>query len=1218
MASNTRATLPGTASPFHQLLMSQEVRHLVVIRVSEQSLAALSSQTELGKRLNSAVPAIQRLADLPSGILSDNADGDALRRAHGVVPVYRRDASPYAQSPGAVMGFAVPAGADGVVLFIHDSAAQANVLVPDDTLPRVAYSELILGIFKNVPSLEQAYFNDWKRMVRNELEGHKLFESARLHGVGLTVADKEVDLVSTGGRVVASIEGGQASGERDGIRRRTTGGVLNALHSGGDGEPPAWPYAEELRPLGWDFVRDADGRVRTRAGGRDGRWRLIAPAIDEIAAVRDMLVLVGEGRPWRVCAEPLVRDRVACRGSDYAGKSYADMPSEARGRSVANLVREHLAKWETGRYQKVKNVPTPHDGTFEGFPVTPRHGSYGEIEIDIDLGLPEGGFLSPETADLIRERLAKRETKDGVGATTTSLLSYLKPYRDKEGGDDFTWERRLVRQGDCYILRQRLASAAVDARGRARGWKADDGTVLLTVRRTDLEASIAAAVAEAVRHVGDQKLAVTVRHPRRDDEVGRLSEQICELEAKVENVRAEAAAADKLASLAVSGEAPNHAAATRHMASATAHYAEAERLSARLDDVWRARQTAEADQSENEIADLSTAAAVAGCLIGYAGNEVPLEVNQALRGVGFDTLCLDVDPSNSRRVCWTLSLDLPLEGGGLAQISIGGTVRNRRRDQDANTTRHELDAAIAEGFLRQGLSLESLGRSFGKNRAAVVTSLRDYLSRNGIRRRGLRSAIVDLPVEMTETRLALWGVVSDDLDSSAHLASLREHLGHVYCGDLDHPNAWVRTDTTLVRKALRVMADAQAGPGCDGVSIDALARTIGASRTQINTLCGDRAATGSTAARFRGVLVRDTTNPDLVRMRACPHDNCSAAKGSRWLSHYLPVPETDGYHGLICPSCHRLPDSQLADLYLPASYLDHFWDGPANAANFDLKIGSATREREPAAYQPSSRLPRRSRVYSISEAASHLGITDAAVRRWIKDEEDPLACRRLSGRGGLKYGIAEETLQWARTHPRLQELRQRSPRPDGVGSDFITLRELSKRTGVAEHFLRDRAVAGGMGAYEHKNLTGKGQAHLVVSRTVLNADAPKAGTALLPAEWIDRHQEGLLLIGDAAARAGQTPSVIRDAVRTGQLRSFLTDGGTHRFAEPDVDAWAAERRQKGLTPKAAAERTGVNTEMLRAAAARGDLQATKTVGGHRRYPIASLDAWCEAQAQATP
>lgn len=484
--------------------------------------------------------------------------------------------------------------------------------------------------------------------------------------------------------------------------------------------------------------------------------------------------------------------------------------------------------------------------------------------------------------------------------------------------------------------------------------------------------------------------------------------------------------------------------------------------------------------------------------------------------------------------------------------------------------------------------------------------LRSFLRQHGVPSRGLRSAIVDMPALLTDSRRALWCALTGEM-APPHLTVFSDYLHEIYTTPRDHPNAWVRTDTRLVQRALHLVRDAAERGNSRGVDVAQLARTLGVSRTDVIRLGGDLNCKGSTSARFRGVLVRDELNPSLLRLRPCPHPDCVAPHGERWLSHYLPVPETDGYNGLLCPDCRRLPDLERPAVYFPDSHFDQAWSGPHNARNWDLTTRPATQAVGSA--EMSTRLADIDCDYSIIEFAERLGVTDASVRAWIKREVDPLPARRVTSRGGAKYAIAASELARVEGSQEHHRLLRASPRPQAVEGDVITLRELAQVTGVAEHYLRARAINGDLGPIEYRNLTGTGAAHLVVQGMVVNLSDPAAGTPRLPAEWIRRHRLGLLTIGKAATRAGTSAHVLRSAVASGDLMSLVTDGGTHRFDPAELDRWAEDRGRYPLTPLEAVAHAGVTTEVLRRAVQRGEVSAVTTAGGHRRYAVADLDAW---------
>lgn len=1199
---------------------------MAVLRVSARDRSKLANIEETGRRLLGHVRSVAYLDTLPENLLEDTAAAEELRRRHGVITLYRRHASPYAEQPGAIMGYFVPAPPDGGVLFIHDSAADMNVFVPDDALPRVAFAELLVAIYAANPTLATCYFTEWSRWIRDEGPAQRVKTASQLYSVALWNGNRPVDLISTGGSLITEIEGKATSSERKAIRKRTTVGVLNALTEGKKKDRPAWPYAYALLALGYDLARDDRGDFITIADGKT-RWRPIElAAASEITAHREMLKLLANGETWTRSGKPLVDAKVRCRGQAHDGLTYDQLTPKQLERAVRSMVNErNLTLWETGWYERDKDVPVPTEGDLDGYEVTPRHGTYGIIDIRSYFGLPEGGFLDAATAAAIRERLAQRGTKDGDQNTDVALLAYLKPYSDTNK-DDFTWQRRISATADNYVLRQRDRASCFDRRGHQRGWDQHEGDLVLTVRRNALETDIAAELGAALAAIATQLAPLQLRKRQPTDRRKQVQDALQAQRVERDNLAAAAEAADKLAlACQTPGEHFDPAAALRWSATGTANRAAVDAVNETIHRLEDELRLLDADAEHCADIDLSVAATLAGVLLGYAGHPAPIEINQLLRRHGLDTLRLDLDPTNSRRVHWSVTLTFDLVDGTPAELQLNGTLRNFRRDQDSDRTTEELGEALAEDFLRHGHALDRLTTRYGITRPYAVDLLRSWLTRHGVVKRGLRGAIVDLPSDMTETRAALWSALSGDLLAGQQLQPLRRKLGATYLSDrLHHPNAYVRTDCTLARRALNAMVDALPASGTDGVDVAALARAIGVTQTEINQLCGDTANTGRTDGRYAGILVRDKLNPRIVRMRPCPHSDCDAASGYRWLSYYLPVPETADYNGLICPSCERLPDLKYKDLRLPASYFDTPWDGPAAAGNFPLGDGPATIPGDPARYRPGSRLPRSGRIYSLTEAATELGITNYALRSWAQADTDPILSTRIQGARGGKFMFSRETLDAAAASDRLRHLQTTAPRiKDQPIEGLLTLKQITAATGVAEHFLRNRIDSGLLQPTLRQLIGGGGIASMLFSPDVLEPHERPDGTpAPLPRAWIERHQAHLLTAAKAAHQVGRTVKEVNSAMRDGALAFHLTDRGTRMIDPTALAGWDRALTENGpmLTPQAAADHVGIGYERLRTAARTGALPSTQTSGGHRRFTLAALDRWKHAgcPTSATP
>jgi hypothetical protein len=1206
---------PSTKGPLDELVDQHLLDELVEVagmRVSARSMKDLANIEENGRRALSHVHAVQFLNGLPDNLLEDSPKGEEARRVHGVMPLLRRHASPFADQPNAAMGFAVPAPPNGVVLLIHDTAAEANVTVPGDPLPRVAFAELMVAMFHAYPTLQDCFFAAWARWIRDRDPAQRIMQASQLFAVKLWNGDKPVDLNTSSGSLMAEIEGTFAADERKAIRKRTTVGVLNGLIPGYKKDVASWPYAYAIRPLGYDLARTANGAMKVLSDGKS-KWRPIEPAsASEVSAVREMLRLFGAGATKADCATPLADAEVPCRGTKVdPGKTFRDLSREERANAVSSMINEqNLHLWKTGIYLREKAVPIPTDGDLDGYAVVPRHGTYGYIAIDTDFGLPEGGFLDDETSAAVQRRLDRRESKEGPSRENCAMFAYLDPYQDNDGAT-FQWQRRIKRTADAYCVLQRPASACVDRADRPRGWTAGEGEKLIVVRQAELEDQVAQALRTRLILMADQLAPLQLLAARPDDAAAALRERLAESELQYAALISDADAADALArGCAAPGPGQDLEAATRHSRHASTQHAAAANISVLVERLTVEVASAVSTQRE-EIAllDPNLPASLAGFMSAYAGQQVPTFVNQLLRRHGANSLRLEHHGANSRRVRWSITFTFPLTDGTPAEIALEGYLRNRRRDQDHQINEAEVVEAIAEDFLRNGIALDDIVARYGPNRAAVVKRLRGWLQRQGVHRRGLRSAIVDMPTDFAETRGVLWSCLTGELSLPASLEPLRRHIAETYLGEQLHPNSYVREDCTLARQIMTLMRDGLPVSGERGVDVAELAKATGATETQINALCTPITKTPTSSER--GILVRDQHNYRVVRLRPCPHVDCSATPSHRYLTHYLPVPETKLYAGLLCTSCGRLPDDALVDLVFPVAYFDTMWEGPADPGNTNVREGPSTVAAIPGAYATRSRLPRSARQYSISEAARFLGVTDWGVRSWVLDPDDPMPATRTQGRSGSRYLIAQSTLDALEDDPRLERIRQTCARElDPELTGLIPLAALARRTGVAEHFLRKLMYAGSL--VPATRATGMaGSALFLFHPTVADPAEVASAENPLTIEWVKRHQSSHASIGQAASSCGMTTNEMRKIIDEGELLAYRTDGGTRVVDAADLTRWTEDRAVRGpwVAPPEATKISGMSSEQLRTAAERGKLSVRRTPGGHRRYRAKELSVY---------
>jgi hypothetical protein len=1175
------------------------IEAMAIIRVSSTSLEKLANVEDNARRLLAHVPCVQYLDELPPDLLSEGTRGQRLRAQHDVVELRRSDVSPHATKQGALMGYLVPTP-HGVVAMIHDSAALSNVRIPGDPLPSNAFGEFCVNTFATNPGLRDVHFAAVERWQRDDYVAGRIKQASLSYSVRLWNADKLVDLLTFAGKTHANIEGGGSSSDRDKIRRRNTVGVINALKTGKLHSEPAWPYAYALLAIGYDLPRNEYGDVLTIGDNRT-KWRPVVLASDaEIDAIRRCLKLVASGASWRKCGQPLADAKVRCRGLQVRRLNYSQMSGKQLADSVRRMVGQHYDLLVTGRYRAKIWVPVPHDGTIDGHEVVAEHGTYGYVEIDEDWGLPEGGFMDEDTAKAVRKRLDDRQVRDGQHRYIAAF-TYLPSFRDSDD-DDFTGERRIVRHGAYYERRFRTKAECVDDRGRDRGWRNGDGALELSVLCGELEEDVAEKFAASLTglHVPPAGLNRIVQELEDDSSI---IERIADLEAELAGLRKTHTEKAALAAFYGQENTPqfDRGMSEQYVSAALTLQTEIKTKESALNSAETDLADARVTLGETEIIDLSQPAAVAGLLRGYAGRTAVPELSERLREMGAESLRLEVDPCNTLRVLWTITFRLRLIDGTTAALELSGDVNNCHDDSES-LSRHRLQDAVALEFLRDGLSLDQIAERYRISRALTVERLRGWLMRQGVLKRGLRSAIADLPTQMVETRLAVWFAFAGGT-APPHLKSLTSLVGDVYRREMKHPNSYVRTSCGLARSVLATFVAGLPATGEDGIEIGDLARAVGATETEINLLTGGSTKQNAADTRYLGILVRDPNNRRVVRMRPCPHQDCDAAPGHRWLSHYLPVPETDHYFGLVCPSCHRLPDPALRELRLPDAYFAML-DAPDETNRWDLEARSATYVGDPNMYVAGARIDRCRRLLNIREAGHELGISDWAVREWILDETDPLPHTRRAG-AGSRYSVLSSTVEAVRGSARHLSWLERSPRDAHADDhDLVSMAELATATGVPEYHLRTLLKAGVLVPLSRRTATAGPGAHLFAPTTLEN----------IPQEWIERHHGSLLKLEKAAARAGVTVREVKLAMANSQLPYLVTDGGTRMLQPQALDVWIQERAATGalLLPRAVVERTGASYDAIKRAAEAGTLAHTKTRGGHLRFTERAVKEWADA------
>lgn len=1199
----------------------------------------------------------------------DRARATAERDRLGMRAVFARDISSKAKDPGGLVGFASVVGRV-LVLDVMNSAAEDNIVDGEDIdgFGRNLFTELVRSVVVAFDDrLRDLLFSRWDRLLRSSRHGSSLKETIGMRGHLLTlwidgVVKDPNALGSEVEQMVAVTDNkGNANKQFSGAYSISSNGEWPkaafqlpdgaALGTGKTKHVVHWVPGEvaiiaelfAMRAAGASIaavtVRAVELRLRVRQPHhrkQDGTFPTLGelfPGATLETAFRDRLAreaLVAsrfEAAKRRVYRTGVYLYRLVAPAAgrsivDGAVVGFATGPDPVWHRpSLHTTTPKDLRLWGFRDFELNWGLPTLPDG----YPV-PDGGDDDPVE-GLNLRASQWNRLDAlySAGDLDGDDSSAPALNRGAGGAASTDDDECRPFlglatwldrstaSDPQPGEESLTDstghpfRRVERKisggnPESLTVRERCP--------QTRGWATNEGALTVTIPDRLLARSVAAFLAGVVSddREGRIEFIATRRPGSRDDKLDGLRSRRDEAaalataksrEARGHRANAAAAAADH----PEPESAAAAAAAGQYRADAARATAEAERAQADVDRLDRDLAHTEAVPVRRVTADLTRIAVLAEILQSGAQVARPRwvrEVGDALTAVFRDTFRLVPDPTNHRLAWWTGTAHITVDGEDLTYTAPRTPVMNLRRPR----TEHDAPAVLAEAFaavlLREGKTLSELFDLHPRSGSNALTLARGWISRHGVTRRGLVAALVDCPIPAT--KLAAWSSLADDPGSAAHLLpGFRTHIADVYTGQQRHHSRWLARDTTLPRRAINALLSLP-DPAA-GVAITDLARTLGVTPAQVNLL------TDGGSAQYWGILVKDSTNRRRVRLRPCPYEDCGSAPGNRWASHFLPVPETlvEGGHGLLCPDCLRLPHSRHAQVVFPGPYLQA-WDlsADANRPGRTLRDGSLVTLGSPDRYRPAADLPTRPVELNVHEAAAHLGVSATALRGWSNSGK--VRCRRLQhGPGAACRGYAVADLDRIKDASFVVQWKETFGRPDDGDATVGTLKEVIAWANVGDWHIRDRVAAGTLPA--HRGRASDKAALLFAWDDV---------RACLTENWRRRHSLDNLSVGDVVRRSGLSPTKIHCAATTTgldgepELRSYVTDGGTRVFTRPDVENWLArpDRPSSLLTPKRAAAAAGIDdTDVLRRAAASGQLAMSRTAGGHARYAAADITAW---------
>ncbi|MBU6245452.1 MAG: helix-turn-helix domain-containing protein, partial [Actinomycetales bacterium] len=499
---------------------------------------------------------------------------------------------------------------------------------------------------------------------------------------------------------------------------------------------------------------------------------------------------------------------------------------------------------------------------------------------------------------------------------------------------------------------------------------------------------------------------------------------------------------------------------------------------------------------------------------------------------------------------------------------------------------HQGDYAIGM-VLRHGMTLdEAVALSPQQpSRKQLSTLASSWLSAHGVRRRGLRLALLDCPLPHTKAvayALMTGSPLPDgtdprfaDLIRDAYLAPGASSFPLV---------GWAR-DATAPRTVLNALAwlAARGRDLADPVPATELARMTGLPAASILAMTRQRSHGDPRILRLPSPGLR------AVTPAACP--DCG-----QWLLHVVLTPETARHDGLVCTACQALPGGPP----LPEEYLDH-WTGPRPPHRLTATPGA--RIADPRETAPRPPAPGARHLVGIGAVATALNLSPSHVRALADRGEIPYE-RTGPGQDRLfDLPLVLRTYQPPQQRP--EALPHAAPPPG-----YLTLAQAAARLGTSPSTIYSIARHGGPdgGELPYRRIA---SGAIIVNADDLPGIDPHR-LAQPSAQW--------LTVDQAVQRAGIGLTAIRSAIDRNELPAALIRNRWHGITPADLDEWLAGpgRHHQGLTLRQAAQRAGLTIATIRTLAYTGQLPCLRTPGGHYRITPEELDAWIAQRSDGSP
>jgi len=636
-----------------------------------------------------------------------------------------------------------------------------------------------------------------------------------------------------------------------------------------------------------------------------------------------------------------------------------DLPAATRAHAARSLFDDPwVSGWRDGAYDRLVPVKISMELDLADLGAEKVEMADGRpaYRCRIQMPTPEGGWgvSDAEWAEVLARRHPEYD-KPRVYCGNVMPLAGLPEWSDNDAGCQFD----VATKSQRYRLRSRPLGETLSDDGMRRGWDGCTITDVASIRPADWHADVARAMSAALLAFDGDVLPVALTPTVRDQSVGvaaaasgAVAARRVELEAKLAG-----------AGFQVAGATDERNELKGRLRGRTPAPGEAEELAEAEEALGRGRALVRSLK-----VDLDALAGAAGPAVATIPAETDVQVRTATAEFVVAALekCERTAPGWLQQACtellteltmarankpgcrpsvtWSATLTLLTTGADGAQewagIPLCGEVFDR------SNAKH--DSAVLNGpegwawsFFYGGASFAQIGADggidgVGKKNSYLYKGLEEWL-RGAVPDVALRNAALDCPIPAA--RRVLWHAVTGD--SLALLGVSEGFAGHMratYGGPaLTRAWGWCRDTHRLARRVAELLVKAGGA-----LPLYELAEQLGTAPADIASLArvNGKSTKDGQAANPARVAVSPfekswgrgdpwlAAEDRRVSLRECPHPDCPERLrgGAPFASHILWVPETEVGHGVICPSCRRLPVAAKSTVYFPVDYLRP-WSG---------------------------------------------------------------------------------------------------------------------------------------------------------------------------------------------------------------------------------------------------------------------------------------------------